>query len=170
MTQHTSNQASSFNQRPPTSATGGPFPRPPEQYYMQSVSPFNHKHMNSGNRQNYGVSRFIRRGATPHEQQPNPYMSAQYMMYGNQNSQRKVLRSAMNEPSRPSAFGITPPGSQKQKNILRPTTNSDNMDGIDGEMPQQYQMVRPFESQHKDVYHSGYESYEPFKMPMIYKS
>ena len=44
------------------------------------------------------------------------------------------------------------------------------MDAIDGEMPAHYQMVRPFDSQHKDAYASGYESCEQFKMPLnIYK-
>ena len=31
-------------------------------------------------------------------------------------------------------------------------------------------MVRPFESQHKDVYNSGYESYEMFKIPIMCKN
>jgi hypothetical protein len=63
MTQHTSNnQISNFTGRQPM-----PSGRAAEPYYLQSVSPFNQRYLNSGNRQSYGVSRFIRRGATPQE-------------------------------------------------------------------------------------------------------
>lgn len=85
-----------------------------------------------------------------------------------QHSQRKTLRSALNEHR--TGFDATPPGSQKAKlNALRPSTSSD---GMDGDMPPHYQDVRPFESQHKEMYNSGYESYEPFRMqmPMMYRS
>lgn len=88
------------------------------------------------------------------------------MMHGHQNSQRKALRSAFNEHRQP-GFGVTPPTSQKQKDHLRQSTSPD----LDGDIHPSYQMVRPFESQNKEVYGAGgYENYEPFKMPQGYKS
>lgn len=160
MTQHSTNhQPSSLNAKHQMGMNRGT-----DQYQMQSVSPFNQKYYNSGNRQNYGVSRFIRRGTTPHEAPQMNFMTSQFMMNGNQNSQRKVLRSAINE-HRQGNFGMNSgPGSQKMKNPLRPSASPDNMEEV--EMPHNFQLVRPFESQHKDMYNSGYESQEFFKMPM----
>lgn len=167
MTQHTSNhQMSSYN-RGHHMGTG----RQMEQYPRHSISPFNQKYMNSGNRQSYNVQRMMRRGTTPHESHhQNTYMSSsQYMMMANnQNSQRKVLRSTVNE-HRQHGFDITPPGSLKH-NMMRShhLTGSEHNENGERDVGRQYQMVRPFESQHKDVYNSVYESHDPFKMPMHY--
>lgn len=67
-----------------------------DQFQFQTVSPYDQKYNNSGNRQNYGVSRFIRRGTAPNDPSMN-FMASQYMMQGQGNSQRKAMRSAMNE-------------------------------------------------------------------------
>lgn len=75
------------------------------------------------------------------------------------------MRSAINE-QRYHNFGGTS-GSQKEKNVLRPSTSSDNLEAdVAG---QGFQMVRPFESQHKDTLNSIYDG-NHCKMPMMYKS
>ena len=78
------------------------------------------------------------------------------------------MRSAINE-QRYHNFGGTS-GSQKQKNALRPSTSSDNLEAVEGEIGGSgFEMVRPFESQHKDTLNSIYDSNQ-CKMPTIYKS
>jgi len=81
--------------------------RPVGDFY-QAISPFDTRYQNmSASKNGYGCSRFMGRRATPHQQLHN----MGYMEH-RQNSQRKVMRSAINE-QRQHQFSMTPASGMK---------------------------------------------------------